>query len=238
MRWTSLRRVGVGLGRRAPVRGEDEHEDPALGDAREAVPEPVGAAEPVERGPRGADRQRRAVRREVDRLRHRHAGVATRPNRSGNWAARPSWIVSATTMISVKMSSNALTSASQSPVIRATASSLVSLRCRPSRSRTSRSGQFGLAPARNAASSFDVGGPAGVVRGEGGLVAGLGGGDEVDRDQDVLLEQPRSAARRRRRRRTPRWRRRCPPGCAAGGPRRHRRRASRRPRRRCTRGSR
>ena len=92
-------------------------------------------------------------------------------------------------MISVKMSSNALTSAAQSPVIRATASSLVSLRWSARRSRTSLSGQFGLAPARKRGDRLDVRGPARVVRRERGLVARLRGLDEIDRDHDVFLEQ-------------------------------------------------
>src|SRR5690348_8779473 len=75
-------------------------------------------------------------------------------NLSGNCLMMPLESVSATVLISVKMSSNAVTSSSHLPVRRATASSLVSLRCRASRSTTSCLGQFGLAELSNPAISL------------------------------------------------------------------------------------
>ena len=145
---------------------------------------PSSSSTAARRAPIG--RARRRPRRRHDERAH---PTGTRANRSGNCATSPSWSVSATTRISVKMSSNALTSASQSCWSRATASPFVSCRWSASRSTTSSSGQFGFALDRKRAISPDVRRPAGVVRREGGVVAGLRGLDEVDRDQDVLLEE-------------------------------------------------
>ncbi len=158
--------------------------------------------------------------------------------RSGNCATIPSWRASASDHDLGEDVVERLDVGRPVPLIRATASSFVSLRWSASRSRTSFSGQFGLAPARKAAISSMLAVQRASCVANARLVAGLGGRDEVDGDHDVLLEQLGQlvagglavvAGDRRRR---------CPPGSSAGGRRRRRHRACPRRRRRCTPGSR
>ena len=92
-------------------------------------------------------------------------------------------------MISVKISSNALTSAAQSP--RDPGDRLVLGELQVEREQVE---DVLLRPVRIGAGEergdrLDVRGPARVVGRERRLIAGLGGRDEVDRDEDVLLEQ-------------------------------------------------
>ena len=202
----------VRLRRRTAVRREDQDERFAVGEARTTVASGRRCpAAPRTPGP-GAPIGRVAGSGDASANRERHHAAAVPAKRSGNCATIPSWSASARTMISVKMSSKALTSAVQSPVIRATASSLVSLRWSARRSKTSCFGPVRVGSGQEASDLADVRGPARVVVRERGLVARLGGRDEVDRDHDVFLEQRRSARRRQPGRSSRRPPRRCPPG--------------------------
>src|SRR5207249_12295901 len=107
----------VRLGRGTAVRREDQDEDAAILEGREAIGPAVDALEALEDRRQRAglqghpvrlvgfeDRQRRGLDRD-------HGGqAALARNRSGNWALRPSCSASARTRISLKMSSNALMS--------------------------------------------------------------------------------------------------------------------------------